>query len=386
MKKLFLILVVSLSILQLKSQIHFGDDAATVEAILKFGRKYPHLSYANGKIEYIYHCEKGRYAHDFKKYINYCDYYIMDANERYVCYLRQFENISIEELESLYNEFYVERKFGNYYFNKDFDIYYELYLADNNLATTRSKKVVLSNFNSKIRSWIEKKQEEVFIEKQKQLELEQENERKIKAKEDSIKSAIFDLKINSYPTYRRFTENLSLKIKNELSNNDLFAFQIISKSKLKKNRFTSEYNLQYGYIKDEKSEDFEYFESIVFIRGNDEEIQSLKNVNLPPIYINKIEAHTEAKFENIKIDFVRGITKVKIRNGEIVYRKGIPDEDIKEVLSKQLKEKENGLYFVRYEVSDILGVRDVNIISEEIENRTIKFLVGLGIVALLLAI
>ena len=162
MKKLLLIVGVILTIFQLKSQIHFGDNAKTVEAMLKFGRKYPHLSYANGKIEYISQCEQNRYALDFKKYISYCDYYIMDANEKYVCHLRQFENISIEELKYNFNEFYAGRIIDKYYFDENYDIFYELYLADNKYATSRSKKVVLSNFNPKIRNWIEKKQGEIF--------------------------------------------------------------------------------------------------------------------------------------------------------------------------------------------------------------------------------
>jgi hypothetical protein len=384
MKKIFLIVVILLSISQLKSQIHFGDNAKTVEAILKFGRKYPQLSYANGKIEYISQCEKNRYALDLKKHISYCDYYIMDANEEYVCHLRQFENISIEELKHNFNEFYAGRIIANYYFDENFEIYYELYLADNKYATSRSKKVVLSNFNPKIRSQIEKKQVEVFNKQQKQLKLEQENQKRIKEKEDSIKSTVFDLKTNSYSTYKYFTHDLSLKIKKELSNNDSLSFPIISKSKLNKIRFTSAYNLHYGYLKHNRSIDFDYFENIVFISGNNEEIQSLKNVDLPLIYIDNYKVHTETKFENIKIDFVRGITKVKIKNGEIVFKKDLPDEDIQEIISRRLINEQNGLYIVKYEVSDILGEKDVIVITEQTKDIGIKILKGLAVIGLLL--
>ena len=175
-----------------------------------------------------------------------------------------------------------------------------------------------------------------------------------------------------------------MKIKTELANIDIFSFPIISKSKLKKIRFTSVYNLHYGFLKNKKSEDFDYLENIVFISGNNEEIQSLKNVDLPLIYIDNFKVHTETKFENIKIEFVRGITKVKINNGEIVFKKDIPDEDIQEILSKRLTNKQNGLYIVKYEVSDILGEKDVNIITEQIKNNGTKLLTGLAVVGLIL--
>lgn len=384
MKRICLIGVVLLSILQLKSQIHFGDDAKTVEAILKFAHKYPHLSYVNGKIEYISQCEKDRYALDFEKHISYCDYYVMDANEKYVCHLRKFENISIEELKRKFNELYSGHIIDKFYFDDNYEIYYEIYLSDNKYATSRGKRIVLSNFNPKIRSEIEKKLAEINKKKQIQIELEQENKRKQKERVDSIKTAIYDLKTYSNSTYRKFLENLSLRIRNELSEKNMFSYQMISELNPPKRRFTSVYALNYGYLKNQRSEDFDYFENIVLKSGDNDEIQSLKNVNLPLIYINDYKVHTETKFENIKIDYVRGITRVKINNGMVVFQKDIPDEDIQEILSRQLINKQNGLYVVKYEVSDILGEKDVNIIADQIKTTGRKVLIGLGIIGLLL--
>ncbi len=354
MKKLTLLIIISLSIGQLKSQINFGDDARRVEVVLKYGNKYPQTRYANGKIEYIVMCENDRYALDFKKHISYCDYYYMNNNERYIRHVRQFKNISIEELKSIYNELYPDNKIDNYYFDDTDDTYFKLYLSDNRYATVMNEKISTSNLSPTTRRKIENKKNEI---KRKEVIKE-------KVKGDSIKSIVYDLETYSPRIYQGIFLSLGGDVEDDLFVDMIPSFSAISKLKDKKIRFHSIYNLHYGYSKNKNSNKFEPFRNITLISGNDDIINALETFSSPFITIENYTVHTEAKYENVKIEFVRGITKIEVKNGKVTFKEDYPDIDIQPIISAKLKDYENGQFILKYDVTDVFGQKKSNLETE----------------------
>lgn len=58
---------------------------------------------------------------------------------------------------------------------------------------------------------------------------------------------------------------------------------------------------------------------------------------------------TDARITDIDVLFMKGITRVKIRDGKVNYRKNNPPPEIRSSITKDLKKLENGLYDIKYE-------------------------------------
>ncbi len=366
LKSLLCLMFVFISIGQLKSQINYGDDAQKMLAILKYYNKYPYAKYSNGKIEYIECCEDDRFAVDFKKYISYCDYYIMDNDEKYASLIRKYINISIEELVQTYKSLPHTIVIDNYYFNDKFDVYSELYLSKDRYATSKSKKVVLSRFPLSIRNKIELKKKEMSLKEKERNQIEEEKRKIEKQKKSEIISKIYDLELYDKSAYDSLANELPDGIRNYFKWNTP-SFQELEDGDIKKYRYTNIFNVHYKLEKQKvvkmtqyKAKDVRTVINQVVevsnLSGGDKEPTLFDVVlRIPTIKIEGYEVMTEASFPNVKIDYAKGLTIVKIRSGKVEFKSFLPDEDIQEKLKSKLKGEPRGKYSIRYEVGNVAG-------------------------------
>lgn len=90
-----------------------------------------------------------------------------------------------------------------------------------------------------------------------------------------------------------------------------------------------------------------------------------KSIALQEISALKIEGfkvNSKLIFDKFYIDFVRGIMKVKIKNGKVEFLESIPPNYIQKKMMNTIKNMGNGTYALGYEYSKIMGEEDIFII------------------------
>lgn len=99
---------------------------------------------------------------------------------------------------------------------------------------------------------------------------------------------------------------------------------------------------------------------------------------------------TFAMFENIKVDFTRGLTEVKIADGNVDFQKYAPEQDMQPLIVEKLKDKPSGKYSVKYEIGNILNYEVIKIeesvlpvLESKKSNNGKKVLKAIGIAALI---
>lgn len=163
--------------------IEIGDDAYKVKEWIQYTTKNSYgfdevgnskgnnvtwdAKYKNGEITDVVQCVTNQYSLDFKIPINFCDYYIM-VSEKLVFIVKQFENVSLNNLKSNFDKLFKERRFGDYYFTEDYKYFYLLYLAPNGYASTRYGlvKYLPENIKIGIQQKINQIEEEINLQKQ----------------------------------------------------------------------------------------------------------------------------------------------------------------------------------------------------------------------------
>lgn len=207
-----------------------------------------------------------------------------------------------------------------------------------------------------------------------------------KVKEIEIKSMIYDLEkfapekyLASYNIQRDAIVSYFIRIYNNSTEN-FPSFKSLINSKLHMQRFRNTYNIKYR-LKDNSREsvirgniviagtrDITTLKEIELVSGNDSDLSLFKSasISIPTIKIEGHEVMTEAKFNNVLVDFTRGLTEVKIKKNEVEFKKYPPEKDFQELLINELKTKGvNGKYLVKYEIQDIMGQSGVNIELEK---------------------
>lgn len=393
--------------------IHVGQDGEQIKQIIELttrshnrpdsygnrasSRAVWDVRYQNGQVSEVIQCFYNQYLIDFQIIADYCKYYIMN-NGKLSYVLTQYENVSLSDLRKHFNNSYKERKVGEYYFSEDFKHYSKLYLHQNGLASVEwrinNPLNLPSNIKEKLDSNIKAKEEE-----QARFE-EAEKLRLIREKE--IKSKIYDLKEFSPENYRQTLLSQRRAILNYFKNTNNFpSYESISKEKTKYKRFQNVYNVNYKLI-DNRTESQNYGSGIILgsgsiksemnatlISGTDENLSLLKNapIMIPRIYVEGVEVMTEATINNLKVDYTRGLTEIKINNGDIKFKKFIPEEDLQKTIASKIKNESKGRYLVKYEVSDIMGEKEVSIETEKIPRKGVKALntvAGVAIIGALL--
>ncbi len=401
---------------QLKSQtIEIGQDAKEVKQIIEWSTRQRtgfdsygnslgnnvtwDVNYYNGQITEVIQCWANQFLIDFRMSANFCKYYMMEYGKlAYV--LTQYEDVSLEKLKTSYDNSYGNMKIGEYYFSDDYKNYTKLYLAKNGYATAEWREtdtdLLPSNIKNSIQVKIKQKEDEKY---QKELTRKKELE-----KQKEIKSKTYDLKEYNTSLYNETFEEIKSSIANyfQKSSSNYYrsgnvpSFTELANGNEKKYRFTNTYTAyykledhsreseDYGYVIVAGSYDVRQSKEIKLISGTDNSCTLFNSVSvkIPTIKIQGYEVMTEATFSNIKVDYAKGVTIVKIKSGEVEFKSFPPDEDIQNKLKEKLKNESKGKYIVQYEVGNIAGKEFVN---TELEKKTTKVGAGwllLGLLAL----
>ncbi|MBA7533354.1 hypothetical protein ES705_25592 [subsurface metagenome] len=416
MKRYLLLIILGFGFGQIKSQtIEIGQDANEIKQLIEWSTRQRtgfdsygnskgnnvtwDVNYYDGQITEVIQCYSKQYLIDLRLSANFCKYYMMEYGKlAYV--LTQYENVSLNNLQSSYENSYGNMKIDDYYFSDDYKHYSKLYLAKNGYATVEWKKTDVNKLPSNIKSEIAlniKKQEE----KEQQRQLEEEKRLK---KEKEIKSKTYDLKEYNISLYNETFADIKNAIASYFKepsgyyrSSNVPTFEEIIKGNDKKYRFTNTYtayykledhsreSVDYGYYIEAGSYDVKQKKEISLLSGSDNSCSLFNSISvkIPTISVKGYEVMTEATFPNIKVDYAKGITIVKIKSNEVNFIKYSPDSDIQEIIKEKLKAEPKGKYIIKYEIGDIMGKEISNIEKEKAPNKTLGVLKTVGSVVLL---
>lgn len=335
------------------------------------------VKYYDGQISEVIQCYTQQFLIDFRVVADFCKHYIME-NGRLAYVLTQYENISVSKLKEYYDRSDNDTKIGDFYFSDSYKTYSKIHLHQNGLATVKWGVAKLSDLPEKIRYEVKRKQEnEAEVEQQRVFEEEKERN-----KESEIKSKIYDLEQHAPDEYKQaLSEQRDVIIKYFTSSssyndrNNFPSFRDLEQREKKFERFKNTYTVWYeledhsrpsidhGYYIEAGSRDIRGKYDAKLIEGTDQSCSLFKSasIRLSTLKIEGYEVMTKAKFANIKVDFTRGLTEVRIKRGEVEFRKSPPEQALQSLIIEKLKTEPNGKYIVKYEVGNILGKEFVNI-------------------------
>ena len=345
----------------------------------------------------IYICFEGQYIYDYHIVANFCRHYIISEN-RVTNVLTQYENLSLDDLKSIYDRLHKSTKIGDYYFNDYYNFYSTIYLSKNNLATVdyrNSKDIARLPINIQKEYRLRQDQERRRIKQEinadrlneirqkdslNKLEVDKakfekdqilkKKEAKSKAKE--IFSKTYDLQKYDSIQYAITVGEIRKKIietinsTNKIPNNK----NLLAETYSNKYRFNNTYNVLYklednrDYNSDNDFTDVRLTKKFSLISGNDSGCWLLNqtSIELPMLKMNNADYLTEVHFDNMKLDYAIGTTYVKVKNKEIDFLKFIPDSDIQAKIIEENKNITNGKYIITYQYFNILG--EVNTIYD----------------------
>jgi len=315
--------------------------------------------------------------------------------------LTQYENVSKEKLIEVYDGLYEERKINNLYFDEEYKHYSKIYLAQNGQATIEWRKAELSQIPSSVRKEIENKQKAKENEEyQQKLAEEKEEQKRLE-----ITSKLYDLDIYNKSAYNSVLSDIKQGISNYFNSSEksnyynrssIPSFDELANGNVKKFRYTNIYNAyyklddhsrpsqMYGNVLVAGSRDVRQEKEITNISGNDKSSSLFDaiSIRIPTIEVEGYKVMTEARFENISVDFAKGITIVKIKNGNVEFLEYTPDNDLIDKIKEKLKTEPKGKYIIKYEYSKIMGDENLN---TDLVKKTTKVGAGwllLGLLAL----
>jgi hypothetical protein len=417
MNKLIILTFLIFSFGQLKSQtIEIGQDAEQIKRLVEWTTKDHNksdsygnyssaraswdVSYNNGQIVDVIQCYENQYYINLRMSVNYCKHFIMEYGK--LAYtLTQYENVSKEKLIEVYDGLYEERKINNLYFDEEYKHYSKIYLAKNGQATIEWRKAELNQIPSNVRKEIENKQKAKENEEyQQKLAAEKEEQKRLE-----ITSKLYDLNIYNNSAYSSVLSDIKQGISNyfkssEKSNyynkSSIPSFDELANGNEKRFRYTNTFNAyyklddhsrpsqMYGNVLVAGSRDVRQEKEITNISGNDKSSSLFDaiSIRIPTIEVEGYEVMTEARFENISVDYAKGITIVKIKSGNIEFLEYTPDNDLIDKIKEKLKTEPKGKYIVKYEYSKIMGDENLN---TDLVKKTTKVGAGwllLGLLAL----
>ena len=404
MKKLLILTLLFLGFIQLRSQtIDIGQDADYIKKVIEFTTKdhnipdsYGNSSssrikwdvvYKNGKIADVLQCFNGQYNIDLRMNTDYCKHYMM-VNGKLAFILTQFENVSVEKLKEAYKDIYKGFIKNDLYFEKDLEYYSKIYLGKNGNATIELRRAEISELPMNLRSSIESAQKIFREEKRQEIIYKEKEAKKIeetkkitydlekykKTAYDSCKSVIkkhieeYVVNISKYIRYRKINPNAYSRPVDEDEMKVRFKNLYRAYFKLEDHRRPSQ---QIGNIYIAGStNNIKIIKELTLLSGTDTDCFKFKNMcieKIPEIKIKGDWVMTEAKFDSINVDYYKGVTLVKVKDGNIEFLEYYPDLDVLEKIKNKMKNEKNGKYLVYYYLSDIMGDKKENIEFEKVK-------------------
>ena len=92
-------------------------------------------------------------------------------------------------------------------------------------------------------------------------------------------------------------------------------------------------------------------------------------IRIPYVETSGVKARSEVYFDDLHIDFARGITQVKVKKGKVKFKKTEPDADLQSKLVSKLQSEKKGKYNVEYEVANIMGKETINTETTKIKKK-----------------
>jgi len=392
MKKLLILTILILGFFQVKSQtIEIGQEAEYIKRLIEWSTKdhnrpdsYGNYSttriaynvaYKNGEISDVIQCVKNQFNLDLKMPVIFCIHYLM-VNGKLNSIITEYDNVSIEKLKTAYDRIHNGYIFNELYFEKDYEHFSKVYLSKNEKATIEYKKTELNALPVSLRKNIENKQISIR-EKTRKANLAQEEEAK---KIEEAKKVTYDLEKYDKEVYSSFKTAIKDRIKEYVdskSKNILYRRVTNSpyeyhphESDMKyrfKNLYSAYYKLEDQSRPSQKigniyfagtTNDIKSIKKFTLLSGTDTDCSIFNNIckdNIPPIKINGAYGMTEAKYDSINVDYYKGVTLVKVKNGNVEFLEYNPDADIAKKIQDKMKNEKNGRYIVSYYLSDIMG-------------------------------
>lgn len=376
-----------------------GQDASRIKEMVEYRVKSyynaqgPHTvemtydtKYNNGKIEDVICCEKNQYMLDFKITVSFCKHYIMEG-EKLAYTISQYDAISIEKLNELFDSFYGKTKIDKYYFVDNFEHYQTLFLSTNGLASVEWGKTETLKLPKELKDKIEQKRLE-----QKQKDIANS---KVKESKDEIVNKTYEVEANKQQEFiSLFSKQLLSYFEKEVVPTDDKSFEY---GEYKNGYyFNGVYNIYIGQEKEGFRDNSKFYPFLIFedISGtqlpmmssyinshkvapikssiSDTRFYTLKNItgigssvndNIPSHYVESYKVSYFTVYEQMPIFIAKGILKIKVKNEIISF----PDNenlqnDVKELIQKEIKnlKLENGKYKIKYFVHNVCNVQQSN--------------------------
>ena len=376
MKQKFTLTIISLllSITFFGQEVKIGQSAYEILSMIKMGASYRSnstwdVSYKNGQIEDAILCQDNEYMIDIGVYTDYCKHFLM-KNERLTHILTQYQNLSVNQLKKYYNQLHDKIKIEDKYYDSDYKNYSIIYLNSNGLATIEWTKTNVNllpqNIRDKIDNEIKRQREE---ENNRILAQQEEGQRK-----KEITSKVYDLKYDFPEDYKTFIETQQNKIIQYFRDCTQGRYSLglipetfeIENSKEKFINFESIYNVEYfdnnsGYTE----------RNVTLVSGTDKQLTLIKSAyqRLPEIDVKGYRIKKTLNIPEFSVKYTLGFTKVKVKDGIVEFISNPPIDKFKTEIIDNLKSKNNGKYYIIYEITDVLNTLTVNTKIIDKDNR-----------------
>lgn len=195
-----------------------------------------------------------------------------------------------------------------------------------------------------------------------------------------IQSKIYNLKEDSIK-YQEFVHQCKKYLLEQLKTSNSFpAYSTIENGKYFgfRNIYKADYRINYQNFYEKKD--------LILSSKQGDETTFLESVILPlgPLRVKNYTVTTQANIENIEINYAKGTTKVKVKNGIIEFKNNFPPVEMQHLISKKIEALPNGLYQINYEAGQVMDESFVVIKPTKIKSPTGKILGGILLVAVVL--
>lgn len=362
-------------------KIEIGQDAKQVKSIIEsmtnnrngydtYGNSKGNnvtwdVKYNNGQMMDVIQCWQDQYLLDFRVSVSFCKHYIMEKGQL-AFILTQYEEISTEQLNQFYEKNLGNYKSGNLYFSDDYQHYSKVYLSYNGKASVEWRKTKINQLPINIKEYVTKKLKDEESTELKRKKVEEEK----MAIEKEIKSMTYGLRTYNDSAYNDFKVKLRKSLLSHLKSYSSFPkFSQIENQNQKYFTFKNSYSAYYKLVDYSResvyngsyimagSIDIRQESKFTLLSGDDSHCDFLgyASPRIPSINYKGYVVMTETNIEKIDVNYAKGFTKVRIKNGIITYKKYLPPSDVQIILNEKLKSEPNNMYQIKYEVGEAMG-------------------------------
>lgn len=106
-------------------------------------------------------------------------------------------------------------------------------------------------------------------------------------------------------------------------------------------------------------------------------------INIPYVETSGVKARSEVYFDDLHIDFARGLNQVKVKKGKVKFKSTELDGDLREKLIDKLQNEKKGKYDVEYEIANVMGKETIKTELYKVKKKKGGVWSTVGIVAAL---